>query len=274
MTLNPKYHKALYIVGTLVILSMISVSSIYIYNYVVTLADNQQSCNVLGIELRGDITTYIPTDHEENNIEGYEDAVSSDEIMYSLSDAEQDDTIKAILIEVDSYGGYPVAGEEIAHQIKSSTKPVVAFIRGAGLSAAYLAISPSDRIFASRNSDVGSIGVTMSYLENVKSNEMEGFTFVPISVGKYKDAGNPDKSLTEEEKSLFMRDTKILHENFMEDVSVNRNIPLEKVRLFADGSSVLGNRAKELGMIDEIGGYGDALEYIKGIIGEEVEVCW
>jgi len=236
--------------------------------------DNQKSCNVIGIELRGDISTYIPTDQEETRIEGYEDAISSEEIVYYLSDAEQDNGIKAILIEVDSYGGYPVAGEEIAFKIKSSTKPVVAFIRGSGLSAAYWAISSSDQIFASRNSEVGSIGVTMSYLDNVKKNEKEGLTFVPISVGKYKDAGNPDKSLTEEEKSIFMRDTKIMHENFIEDVSVNRNIPIEKVRLFADGSSVLGNRAKELGLIDEIGGYDDAVDYIKEIIKEEVSVCW
>jgi len=237
-----------------------------------TLVD--ENCNVSGITIHGDIYTYVPTDKDLNKIEGYEDSISSENVNYYIRQAENDPKIKAILVEVDSYGGVPVAGEEMAIDIKLASKPVIAFIRSAGTSSAYWAVSTADRIFASKNSYVGSIGVTMSYLQNVNKNKKDGLEYVQLSTGKFKDSGNPDKAITDEEKAIFQRDLKILYENFIEAVSVNRNIPIEKVRAIADGSSVLGEKAKELGLIDEIGGFNEAKKYIEEKIGEEVEVCW
>jgi protease-4 len=235
---------------------------------------SDENCNVSGITIHGDIYTYVPTDKDLNNIEGYEDSTSSESVNYYIQQAENDPKIKAILVEVDSYGGYPVAGEEIATDIKLASKPVITFIRSAGTSAAYWAISTADRVFASNNSDVGSIGITMSYLQNVKKNKKDGLEYIQLSSGKFKDSGSPDKAITDEEKSIFQRDLKILYENFIKAVSLNRNIPIEKVRAIADGSSVLGEKAKELGLIDEIGGYNEARKYIEEKIGEKVEVCW
>jgi protease-4 len=97
---------------------------------------------------------------------------------------------------------------------------------------------------------------------------------VQLSSGKYKDAGDPDRPLTEEERQLFLRDIKIVHKNFIEDVAVNRDIPVADVQKIADGSSVLGDRAKELRLIDEIGGIREAEKYLESIIGEKPEVCW
>jgi prophage maintenance system killer protein len=77
-----------------------------------------------------------------------------------------------------------------------------------------------------------------------------------------------------EEKDLFMRDVQIMHENFIKDVAENRNLAIEKVREIADGSTVLGEKAKELGLIDEIGGYNEVVSYLEKQIGEEISVCW
>lgn len=110
----------------------------------------------------------------------------------------------------------------------------------------------------------------MSYLENADKDTK----YVQLSSGKYKDAGDPDKPLTAEEKELFMRDIKLVHENFIEDVATNRNIPLEEVRSIADGSSVLGTTAKSLKLIDEIGSWTEAEKYLEQQIGEKPEVCW
>jgi protease-4 len=231
------------------------------------------SCNVLGINLHGELYTYIP-EKNSDELMSNKDVVASESIMSSIQQAQNDDDIKAIIIEVDSPGGYPVAGEEVANAIKESTKPVVAFIRQTGASAAYWAISSADKIFASKNSDVGSIGVTTSYLDNVSKNKKEGLTYVQLSAGKYKDAGNPDKPLTEDEKALIVRDLKIVHENFIQTIATNRNIPIEKVRAIADGSTVLGDKAKQLGLIDSIGGYSEVKKYIEEKIGEKPQVCW
>ena len=103
-----------------------------------------------------------------------------------------------------------MAAEEVVNALKNATKPTIALIREGGVSAAYYAASGADIIFASENSDVGSIGITMSYMDNTKKNQAEGLTYNQLSIGKYKDSGDPDKPLTAEEKELFMRDIKIL----------------------------------------------------------------
>ncbi len=229
-------------------------------------------CNVVRINLRGTIYTYISENNDDTqNSLGL---VSSENVVYYINQAEKDNEIKGIIIEVDSSGGLPVAGEEIANAIKLAKKPVVAYIRQIGVSSAYWAISSADRIYASKNSEVGGIGITGSYLNNVIKNQKEGLTYENLSVGKFKEMGNPDRGLTPEEKNLYMRDLNIMFKNFVNDVSINRNIPIEKVNSFADGSSVLGEKAKELGLIDDIGDMNSAKKYMDTQIGETSEMCW
>lgn len=274
-----EYKKGLLLVGILIFCS-IAIFPLYgIYNAIKPSAEklsdtSYEDCNTMGIELRGDLYTYVPLDKDGNKLEGYEDTSTSEDALFLISEAEYYDNIKAILVEVDSYGGSPAAAEEIAGALKITKKPVVAFIRGAGTSAAYYAVTSADYIFALKNSDVGSIGVTQSYLDNVSKNQQEGYSFVQLSAGKFKDSGSPDKPITQEERDLFMRDLKIVHENFIQTVSENRKIALEKVRIIADGSIVLGEKAKELGLIDEIGNYDDAVLYLGDLVGEDVSVCW
>lgn len=279
-------HKgAFYILGIIIGFVVLNIASNFIYNTFIepkTLSvedstgviNNEESdCNVFGINLHGQIVTYIPIDSSESLTKDT-DLVSSDTVLYYMKQAKEDEKIKAILVEIDSPGGTPVAGEEIANALKSSPKPTVAFIRQSGMSAAYWAATGAERIFASKNSDVGSIGVTTSYLDNVNKNQKEGLSFIQLSAGKYKDTGNPDKALSQEEINLFMRDLNIIHQNFIEAVSINRNIPLGEVKKIADGSSVLGEKAKELGLIDEIGSLPEVEKYLSEKIGEKADICW
>ncbi|MFA5773388.1 MAG: signal peptide peptidase SppA [Candidatus Paceibacterota bacterium] len=232
-----------------------------------------EDCTVTGINLHGTVMTYIP-EHAEGDPSVDYDVVASENVLWSIQNANANPDIKAIVVEVDSVGGSPVAGEEIADAIKNSDKPVIAFIRDIGASSAYWSISSASRIWASKNSDVGSIGVTMSYLNNAENNKKEGYAYEQLSSGKFKDSGSPDMSLTKEEKDLFMRDVNIIYENFVKAVSDNRKIPIEEVKKFADGSTVLGEKAKELGLIDEIGGINEVEKYLEGVIGEKLEICW
>ncbi len=236
-------------------------------------SNEDMNCSVMGINLHGMILTYIPPKNENDSFENT-DVVASEEVSYLIRQANEDESIKAIVLEVDSAGGLPVAGEEIANALKNSSKPTVGVIRSSGLSAAYWAVTGANHIFASRNSDVGSIGVTSSYLDNVGKNQKEGNTYVQLSSGKYKDAGDPDRPLTEEERQLFLRDIKILHKNFVAEVAANRNIPVADIQKIADGSSVLGDNAKALHLIDDIGGMPEVEKYLEGIIGEKPEICW
>ncbi len=231
------------------------------------------NCNVQGIELLGDLVTYNQVTGETSE-EYALDQTASQDIVYYIEQAEQNEDIKAIILEIDSLGGYPVAGEEVTRALKLATKPTVALIRGAGDSAAYMAATGADRIFASKFSDVGGIGVTMSYLETAKQNEKDGIVYQSLTSGKFKDAGDPDKTLSAEERALLMRDINLLHDDFVELVATNRSLDVEKVKDLADGSTMLGEMALENGLIDEIGGYPEVKEYLKQQINEDIEVCW
>lgn len=232
-----------------------------------------EDCSVVGIEIHGSVLTYVP-DHADGDSFFNYDVTSSENVIATIRSANEDENVKAILIEVDSAGGSPVGGEEIANALRNSEKPTVAMIREIGTSAAYLAASGTDYIFASKNSDVGSIGVTMSYLDNTGKNKKEGYTFEQLSAGKYKDYGNPDKPLTSEERALIQNDLDTIHKNFIAYVAENRNLPIVDVQKIATGASFLGEKAKALGLIDEIGGIFEVEKYLEEKIGEKPEICW
>src|SRR3989344_2116770 len=228
-------------------------------------------CSVAGIALHGTLQTYAYFDPET---ETGDDVASSEDIVYYIDLAEDEPDVKAILLEIDSYGGTPVAGEEVANALKRATKPTVVQIREAGDSAAYWVASAGDIIFASELSDVGGIGVTQSYIDESKLNEKEGYTFNQLSTGKFKDILNPEKPLTAEERQLLERDLKIAHDAFVKAVSENRKMDINKVKALADGSSMLGGMALENGLIDRIGGFDEVETYLAELIGEEPNICW
>jgi len=235
---------------------------------------SSRDCNVVGIELHGELVTYISNEYYSEDGYLLVDQTASEDVVYSIEAAEANDSIKAIIIEIDSYGGSPVAGEEIENALKRAVKPTVILIRDVCLSAAYYAAIGADIVFASKNSDIGSIGVTMSYLDYAERDEYEGVNYNQLSSGKFKDAGSPDKILTTEERNLFMRDVNIMNENFMQEVAWNRDLDIERVRAIADGSSMLGEMALENSLIDRVGGMHEVKEYLGKLLNEDIGVCW
>jgi len=233
-----------------------------------------ENCNVYGINLHGDVVTYNSNDAYNDQYDVILDQTSADDIIWAVNEAQDNDKIKAIVVEIDSYGGSGVAGEEMMTAFKQSKKPVIAFIRNAGLSAAYLAATGAETIFASNFSDVGSIGVTMSYLQEAEKNTKEGLSYVNLSSGAYKDTGNPARTLSEDEKQLIMRDIKIGHDYFVKLVSENRNLSIETVKKIADGSSMMGEAALRNGLIDKIGIYPDVVDFLSDKIGTPADICW
>ncbi len=207
-------------------------------------------CNIAVASVNGGITTMggaTTTEGESSSI------TNADDVIASLRAAEADQNILGVIVNIDSLGGAPVASELIANALKNLSLPTVALIREYGTSGAYLAATGADTIIASPFSDVGSIGITLSYLENWEKNAKEGLRFVSLSSGKYKDYGNPDKPLTAEERALLERDLKIYHDQFVKEVSENRNLPIEDISKLADGSSMPGELALQNKLIDALG---------------------
>ena len=225
--------------------------------------------NVALISIHGEIATYSYYTEEGE----YSDMVSSEEIVKYIDIIEDDEYMEALIVEIDSYGGYPVASEEIMNALKKMKTPVVALIREGAASGAYLIATGADKIYASEMSDIGSIGVSMSYIDYSEQNKEEGLIYQQLSSGKFKDSGDPDKELTKEEKELYMRDVIILHDIFVREVAENRNLDIKKVQELADGSTMLGQAAKDNGLIDEIGDIYDVKEWIREELGIEPIIC-
>jgi protease-4 len=233
---------------------------------------NQQpkSCNVAVLQLYGSLV-YYP--NEGGNSSDTFDQTASEDIRQQIESADADPNIKAILLQIDSPGGDPVAGEDIAEALKHATKPTVALIADDGDSAAYWAATGAQTIFASADSSVGDIGITQSYLDNTKQNEQNGLTFISLTAGKNKDMGNPNAPLTPEERALFERDLNIEMKNFINSVAENRNLSVASVTAIADGSSMLGEMALKNGLIDKIGNIYDVKDYLSNKIKSDVTLC-
>ena len=204
-------------------------------------------CNVAVFPIEGVILPF-------NQYANYSLVTTPKSVRDFVRQAESDRAIKGILFEINSPGGTPVASEQISEIIQNTSLETVSLVGDIGTSGGYLVAASADTLIASSMSDVGSIGVTMSYVENTKYNEEEGLTFVELASGKFKDSGNPNKELTEDERVLFEKDLQIVHDEFVQQVSNLRNIPVSEVEKIADGSSVIGKRALDMGLIDKIGG--------------------
>ena len=199
---------------------------------------------------------------------------SSEEIIWKLNDAASNPKIRAVLLEIDSGGGSPAAAEEVATALKALGKPSVAWVRSSADSAAYWIASAADTIIASETSDIGSIGVTQSYVDNAKKNIQDGLTYNQLTTGKYKDTGTPERALTADERSLIQRDLDITLQAFINAVATNRNLSVTKVTALADGSSMLGAMALHNGLIDQLGTKQEVWQRLEADINDKPNVCW
>jgi protease-4 len=270
MKLNFQRTKEILIVATLGLIALVILiaGGISLSRY---MGQQPASCNVAVAQLYGSLV-YYPNEGG-NNASDTLDQTASEDIRHEIEAADADSSIKAILFQVDSPGGDPVAGEDIATALKQATKPTVAFVADEGTSGAYWASTGAQTIFASADSVLGDIGVTQSYLSDTKQNEQNGLTFEALTAGKYKDMGNPDAPLTDAERALFQRDLNIVDQNFIDAVAQNRNLSVASVTAIADGSSMEGAMALQDGLIDKIGNIYDVENYIKGKIGNDVTLC-
>ena len=186
--------------------------------------------------------------------------VNPEVVKSEIEAAENDSSVGAVLLDINSPGGTPVASEEIMNAVKNCKKPVVAWISDTGASGAYLAASSSDKIVASNSSWVGSIGVILDLTNFSDLYKKIGITKYVIKGGKYKDMGADYRNLTSQERSMLQTMVNENYDNFIGMVAENRNLSREYVRSIAEGKIYTGKQAKELKLIDETGGKEQALD--------------
>lgn len=196
------------------------------------------------------------------NIEGT--ISTSDEILKQLKKFRKKSSIKAILLRVNSPGGTVAPAQEIYREIERTKKkkPVVVSMETVAASAAYYISSNADNIVCSRGTITGSIGVIMILPEIHKVIQKIGVDVNIIKAGKYKDLGVGVKPLGEDERNILENFTAEVHEQFISDVAKGREgkIDKEKLKEIADGRFFTGEKAKEMGLVDTIGNFYDAVK--------------
>ena len=177
-----------------------------------------------------------------------------------LNLALEDDTVKAIVLRVDSPGGTVAASEEISMYVKAADKPVVVSVGDVNASGAYMVSSQADKILALPGSAVGSIGVIMEIPNAAGLLDKLGVKFTVITAGEYKDAGSPYRALTASETALLQGSVDEVYLQFIDIVAEGRKMKRSEVESLATGWAWNGTEAKRLGLIDEIGTFDDALD--------------
>jgi protease IV len=211
----------------------------------------------------GDTVAIVPLQGEiaygQSNILGGT-VITPDVVNAGLEKAEEDPSVTAIVLEVNSPGGSPVASEEIMENVKNSKKPIVVWISDVGASGAYLVASAADKIVASPSSTVGSIGVILSLTDLSELYQKIGVNQSSIKAGEYKDMGADYRPLTAEERQMLQNMVNEDYDYFISLVADNRKLDKNYVRSIAEGKIYTGTQAKNLKLVDETGSRDHALE--------------
>ena len=252
------------VVTIVLIIGFISVS----YSSLGMISDGE--CNIAVLPIEGIILPY------GSSVDYGEFVTTPRDVREFITAAENEIAILGIMFDINSPGGTHVAAETITDLVKNSRLTTVALIGDTGASGGYMIASAADTVIASAMSDVGSIGVTMSYVEESEKNEEDGLTFVELSTGKFKDTGNPNKPLSDEERALLESQLATVQAEFVRIVAENRELDVTAVETLADGSTLIGEKAREAGLVDVIGGRDQAREAFATALSkspEEIVFC-
>jgi len=185
----------------------------------------------------------------------------------------KDDSVKAIVFRIESPGGGVSPSQELYREIQRTAekKPVVASMGSVAASGGYYIASGVQKIYANPGTITGSIGVIAQFTNFEELFKKIGFRMEVVKSGAFKDVGNPGRAMTSEEREYLQKLLDSVHQQFVRDVARGRRMPEEKVREIADGRIFTGEQAKEMGLVDELGGLNDAVDAagkMAGITGE------
>ncbi|CAN5837002.1 hypothetical protein BH23ACT11_BH23ACT11_26170 [soil metagenome] len=193
----------------------------------------------------------------ESEVAGQNLTTTPDGLRDALVQAEEDDNVQAVVLEINSPGGGVTASDQMHEHItefkRSSNKPVVVSMGSTAASGGYWISTAADRIVANETTLTGSLGVFLPLLNFSKAAEKYGVTQSYVKSGKFKTMGSPWKDLTEQERKIFDSIVTQHYDNFVEVITEGRGLPEEKVREVADGRVYTGLQAKRLGLVDKLG---------------------
>src|SRR6266487_513247 len=197
--------------------------------------------------------------------------VESRPILDQLKRYEDSNSVKAILLNIDSPGGGVAVSQEIYAEIKrlrqKKSKTVVAYLGSTGASGAYYVACAANKIVANPGTIVGSIGVIAEWVNYADLMEWAKLKSIVFKTGEFKDTGSGTRALTENEKKYFQGLIDDMYVQFVEAVASGRKLDLQEVRSLADGRVFTGREAKSRKLIDDVGDFQDAVDLTAKLAG-------
>lgn len=175
-----------------------------------------------------------------------------------------DDSVKAIILHVNSPGGGVAASEEIYREVKrirdEKKKRIVASIETVGASGAYYVSSATNKIYADKGSVVGSIGVIAEWVNYGDLLQWAKLKSVILKTGEFKDTGTPTRDLTPAEKAYLQGLIDNMFHQFIQAVADGRAMKFDDVKAIADGRVWTGEQAMSLRLVDQLADFQSAVE--------------
>ena len=189
--------------------------------------------------------------------------VGSESLSKELRRLRLDKDVKAVVLRVNSPGGSATASEIIQREVvlTSKQKPVIVSMGDVAASGGYWIATYGDRIFAEPTTITGSIGVfgLLPNIQEIANNN--GITWDVVKTSRFADSQTITRPKTEQELAIYQKSVDQIYNQFLNKVADSRKIPRQKVEEIAQGRVWSGADAKKLGLVDEIGGIDEAIEY-------------
>ncbi len=199
--------------------------------------------------------------------------ITSEGIIEELKEYEDDDSVKALVLRVNSPGGGVAPSQEIFRVVRriAEQKYVVTSMGSLAASGGYYISAPSTSILANPGTLTGSIGVIME-IPNVESlMDKVGISTEVIKSGEMKDMGSAFRKMSEKDRRVLQEIIDEVYEQFVIDVAQSRGMTVDAVRKLADGRILTGSQALRAGLVDEMGGLDDAIDLAASLAGIEGE---
>ncbi|ADI65844.1 signal peptide peptidase SppA [Trichormus azollae] len=194
---------------------------------------------------------------------GEDGEIGGDRFAKIFNKIRQDQDVKSVVLRINSPGGSATVSEIIQREIKLTrqAKPVIVSMGDVAASGGYWIASDSNRIFAETNTITGSIGVFGLLLNGQKLAKNNGITWDTVKTAQYADNQTVSRPKSPQELALYQRSVNRIYNMFINKVAQGRKLPQQKVAEIAQGRVWSGVAAKEIGLVDEIGGLNVAIEY-------------
>ncbi|MCA9975736.1 MAG: signal peptide peptidase SppA [Anaerolineales bacterium] len=196
---------------------------------------------------------------------------TSGTVIADLRAANNDPTVKAIVLRVDSPGGSVTGSAQIYEVMREMDKPVIVSMAGVAASGGYYVSAPADYIFARPDTTTGSIGVILTLFNAQELIDEIGVDVIAITSGPNKALGSFWEEITPEQQAIFEEALNEAYDDFVQVIVDGRNLEPAAVRELADGRTYTGSQALKLGLVDELGNFQDAIAKaaeMGGISGE------